>query len=777
MFSKKFICASYDYSSYKDFVPSPYFRKSFVIYSKPQSCTVTICGLGFYEVFINGHKITKGILAPYISNPDDIIYYDSYDITEYIQDGRNVLGIQLGNGMQNAPGGEIWDFQKAAFRGAPRVAFTIEIENSDDTVDIIEANRSVKTAPSPIAFDDLRAGCFYDARNEIESWAEIKYVDDMWEDALIAETPRGEARLCEAEPIMPIRHISPFSITKCTAADYKANNAVTEYVNPLPTKVRDGYLYDFGINSAGIERLKIRGERGQQIDLQFCEFINNDGNPDYGNINFYPDGFAQRDIYICKGQGEEIFEPKFTYHGFRYCIVYGITEEQATNELLSFIICSSALKERGNFRCSDDIANKLQAMTRNSTLSNFYYFPTDCPHREKNGWTGDAAVSSEHVLLNLSAEKSYKEWLRSIRKAQREDGSIPGIVPTGGWGYEWGNGPMWDAVLIYIPYFTYRYRGDKEILTENAPSIFRYAEYLSTHRTRRGTVELGLGDWCPVTVVKSPLEFTDSVISMSILRKAAFIFSVLDMPHKKEYCEVLYSEIRAAVRKNLVDLNTMTAIGNCQTSQALAIYYDVFEPGEKATAFSVLKKIIEKSDEHIDFGLIGSRVIFRVLSDFGESDLAYKMIVRTDYPSYGNFVKRGLTALPEDFRRDSDRPNSLNHHFMGDISAWFIKYIAGIQVNPDGNDISEIIVSPHFIKDLTSVEGFHEAAQGKITVSWKRVPRGIELKIERASALHGEVRLPDGWTFEKTKLSYRKLSNGTFFVLDDNAIPDNIIEV
>lgn len=205
-----------------------------------------------------------------------------------------------------------------------------------------------------------------------------------------------------------------------------------------------GWLYDFGVNTAGIETLRIKGERGQQIDLQFAEYINPDGELDYGNLGFYPDGFVQRDVYILKGEGEEVFEPQFTYHGARYCLVLGLTDEQATEELLTFDICASAIGDRGDFRCSDDTVNKLQVMTRNSDLSNFYYFPTDCPHREKNGWTGDASVSCEQLSLNFAPEKSYKEWLRNIRKTQKETGELPGIIPTGGWGYEWGNGPAWD---------------------------------------------------------------------------------------------------------------------------------------------------------------------------------------------------------------------------------------------------------------------------------------------------------------------------------------------
>lgn len=760
MLSKKFICAGSEFNKYTSFVAAAYLRKSFTVSDTSLGCKITVCGLGFYDIYINGKKITKGLLAPYISSPDDIIYYDEYDLAPYIVSGRNVVGLLLGNGMQNAVGGQTWDFDAAAFRGVPRAAFAIEL--GEET---LEADESVKTAASPIIFDDLRCGCFYDARKEIPNWSLPDFDDSSWENALRVETPRGEARLCEAEPILPYKELKPVSIRRCTLAEYHPRGDVVKEYSSFPSAEREGWLYDFGINTAGVECLKIKGKAGQKVDLQFGEHINKNGELDINNIQFFPPGFSQRDIYILKGEGEETFEPRFTYHGARYCLVLGITEEQATEDLLTFKVCASALGDRGNFECSDDIANALQKMTRNSDLSNFYYFPTDCPHREKNGWTGDAAVSCEQLSLNFAPENSYKEWLRSIRKTQKEDGELPGIIPTGGWGYEWGNGPAWDQVIVMLPYYVYRFRGDRSILEENAPAIMRYAEYISRNRTPRGTVELGLGDWCPATTIKSPLEFTDSVVCMDFLDKAAYAFSVLGYTLQEEFCRKLRGEIRCAVRRHLVDLEKLTAIGFSQTSQAMAIYYDVFEPGEKAHAFEVLLQIISRSDEHLDFGLLGSRCVFRVLAEHGRADLAYKMIVRPDAPSYGSFVERGLTALPEEFKSPDNVYYSLNHHFFGDISAFFISYIAGIKINPAGTDCNEIRLEPNFISSLDFARAYYNAVGGKISVQWERTPQGIELSVECAEALHGEIRLPNGFFFKKSGRAYAQLESGTYEIV------------
>ena len=189
--------------------------------------------------------------------------------------------------------------------------------------------------------------------------------------------------------------------------------------------------------------------------LQCAEYCSADGEMSFENIaRFYPQGFAQRDVYICKGDGTEEYVPSFTYHGGRYVMVIGADESQIAPDTVTMLVQNSDLSERGSFCCSDPIANRLQQNARISDLANFVYFPTDCPHREKNGWTGDAALSAEHMLQNLGVERSYKQWLRMICAAQREDGALPGIIPTSGWGFAWGNGPVWDQVIVELPYQT-----------------------------------------------------------------------------------------------------------------------------------------------------------------------------------------------------------------------------------------------------------------------------------------------------------------------------------
>lgn len=726
----KFITATKEYNTFEKNVPAPYIRKSFACDCDTEGkLKIAVCG--FYRLFINGNDITKGFLAPYISNTDDYIYYDEYEVS--LCKGENVIGIILGNGFQNNPGGYIWDFDKAPFRSAPMVALKLSYSDSGEEITVF-SDSTFKTHPSSIRFDDYRFGEIYDANFEIPDWNKACFDDSDWENAIIADKPKGELKLCEADPIIKSEEIKPVSIFK----------------------EGKSYIYDFGVSNSGVCKLCVQGTKGQKIELQHFDILKN-GKFYLDNVWFVRDRWetdkqiVHKDTYICKGENEETYTPSFTYHGFRYVKVDGITEAQATSDLLTFIVIHSDLKTRGGFHCSDEIINKLQEITRRSDISNFHYFPTDCPHREKNGWTADAALSSEQLTLNFSPENSYREWLNNIRKAQTEKGSLPGIIPTAGWGFEWGNGPAWDCALVYLPYYTYVYRGLTDMIIESADAFIKYLGYIDSRKDEKGLIHIGLGDWCHVGYPdgkppKAPLEVTDTVISMDIARKIAFMLNAIGLSGQAEYAKIQSDCYKKAIRENLIDFENMVVYGNCQTCQAMCLYYDVFEEEERKTAFEVLLKYIKDADDHIDLGVLGGRVIFHVLSNFGYSDLAYEMIARPDYPSYGNWIKRGATTLWENFAPDS--VNSTNHHFWGDISAWFIKSIAGINYNPTGHNIKEVLIKPEFISKLKNAYGFYESKYGKIISFWRRENSNIVLNIEIPQGVVCELVLPHNYSFD-----------------------------
>ena len=719
-----FIAATSEYNTFEKSVPAPYIRKSFCAQTA-SSGRLKIAVCGFYELFFNGERITKGRLAPYISNPDHYVYFDEYDVD--INAGENVIGVILGNGFQNNPGGYIWDFDKAHFRSAPKMSLILEYCDGGEKRRIL-SDETFKTHPSPVLSDDYRFGETYDANCEITGWNKPGFDDGGWQNALIAEKPGGELKLCNCEPVTEETEIKPVGIFE----------------------EEDGFVFDFGVSNAGVCRLTVNGYKGQKIELQHADILK-DGKFYINNIWFVRDFWERdrhivhKDTYICKGEGTEEYTPTFTYHGFRYVKVKGISKRQATKQLLTFVVLHSDLKIRGGFSCSDNMANKLEELTLRSDLSNFYYFPTDCPQREKNGWTADAALSSEQMLINLNPERSYAQWLENIRKAQAQNGALPGIIPTTGWGFEWGNGPAWDCVLFYIPYFTYVYRGDTDMIKNSVNAFMKYLKYIDSRRNEKGLLEIGLGDWCHLDreTPKAPLVVTDTAISCDIANKAAFMFDAVGRKAECEYAKDLAARLKKAFRDNLIDLNTATVYGECQTCQAMGIYYGLFENGEREKAFEVLLKYISDADGHMDVGVLGGRIIFHTLSAFNRSDLAFRMITRPDYPSYGNWVERGATTLWENFAPNS--VDSPNHHFWGDISAWFIKVPAGINYNPEGNDLRFVRIAPHFISALGSACGYYTSKYGKISSSWKREENRVILTVQAPDEVKIQVIAPVGY--------------------------------
>ncbi len=705
---KQFIKSTEKYSTLSEFVPAPLFRKSFQTNKAVTCATLSVCGLGFYRLYINGTEITKGHIAPYISNPDHICYYDTYDIASFLNTGTNVIGVILGNGFQNAFGGAVWDFEKADHTGAPRLALELSVEYEDGSHFLLEADESFKTSPSPILMDDLRLGEIYDARNEQRGWCEADFDDSAWQNATKAETPRGELVRCEAEPIVVTNEISPVSVTK----------------------QGDAYLYDFGINTAGVCRLRIRAERGQRITLWHGEILK-DGKFYNDNIRFslekhpFYAEYNQTLRYIASGCGEEIYTPSFSYQGFRYVLVEGITEAQATKELLTYLVMHSDLKTIGGFRCSDERVNKLYRMAVNADLSNFFYFPTDCPHREKNGWTGDASMSADHHVLTYDVKASWRAWLDNIRKAQNDQGALPGIVPTGGWGFKWGNGPTWDSVLFNLPYMLYQFRGDTETVRQNAHAMMRYLSYIMTRKNADGTVSVGLGDWVPVGKKRSgaydaPLAVTDSIMVMDMARKASEMLAAIGYSHEAAYANGIYEEMRQAIRRELVDLESMTVKGECQSSQCIALYYGVFDEAEEPEAFKRLLSLIRAKNNTFDCGFIGMHTIFHVLSRFGRADLAYEMIMRRDFPGYGHLIEVGETALPEKLMADPLAAESHNHHFLGDYMRWFVINIAGLEVK----DSHTVRIAPQDIEGIDFAEAWYELPAGRVAVRWAKNEAG-----------------------------------------------------
>ena len=752
-YSLKFVSRNEKISTFTAPVPMPLMRRSFNLDAIPDKAEITVCGLGFYEMYVNGEKLARGRLTPYVTNPDQLLPYDSYDIKPLLTKGKNTVAFILGSGSQNAHTSG-WGLNKVRFLSSPKLAFSIDLTRGE-AVESIEADEKVLTADSEITFSDLRYGETVDARLIKEGWALPDYDDSAWDPAISVQTPSGETMTVSSDPIVETHRISP---VKIWFED-------------------DGYVYDFGINGAGLTELTVNGAPGQKIEIWHAdEFLDEGGKLSFTNLHsrvateYEPK--KQLTTYICRGEGTEKYIPRFTYYGFRYAKVFGITKEQATADLLTYVCINSHLEEIGDFNCSDESLCKLYRMTKQATVSNFHHFPTDCPHREKHGWTADAALSAEHTLLNYKPDNSYKMWLRAVCRAQSFAGALPGVVPTGGYGFAWGNGPAWDSVLPMLPYALWQFRGDLSAARDCAGSFMRYAHYVSTRRDSRGLVAIGLGDWChpkkyidgvrtneddPETL--SPLVFTDSVYTYFNANMFADMLDAIGMPRDGEYCRGLAREMREAIRTHLLDRENMIFCKGDQTSQSMAIFYGLCDTKEEELAYSALLAAIKRADDHLTTGVLGARVMFRVLADHGDADLAIKLITRPDPPSYGVMIADGHTTLTEHAEHET---TSRNHHFWGDIAALMIKYFAGIRIDYR-NTGAGISLNPVFPGSLSHASAKTETPSGKISVSWKRVGRTIEYTVDCPEDGVTLFKLPEDYAFMDGS-SEIPLATGTYVI-------------
>ncbi len=745
MFPTTFVSAGTEYCTYEKAVAAPLFKKEFEITEISDDAGIIIGSKGLYELWLNGENITDGLLAPFNTNANKSIYYRTYNVKDKLKIGKNSIYVLLGNGFANPIGGEIWDQYKLPNRGAPAFALGFMC------ADVYFCAKDFVWTRSPLLFDDYRIGTYFDAR----------VIDDIkdgkveWQEPTIIEEPTGKKRILESEPIREIKRLVPTLLPNEGLREYRIRNEFdgllhTECDLMFPAPLFGGKTYDFGENGAGVPIVTFRDTTpGQVIHMQFTELLF-EGFADYTNVDIYPDGCCQQDIYVCRGAKEETYTPSFTYHGCRYCYLYGIEKEKVT---LEFAIVRNDVPKKSDFNCSDEISNKIFKACRRSDESNLHHAVTDCPTREKNGWTGDASISADHFLLGYGAERCFASWLATVADFVSESGSMPCIVPSHG---GCSDSVIWDSVLTSIPYYCYKYGGDTKIISDTADAMIRNLKYHLGFRDERGIVDRGMGDWLPVDKgaygSDSPLGFCCTAMMYDMCRKGAIIFDKIGNTEYAEFCKAAGKELRDAIRAEYCEGGVVT-VGRTekyrkpqyslsQTSQAIGLYFGIFDKEEEHEAVETLVKLIHESDDSFTCGFLGLRAIFHVLTKYGYSSLAYKMITKPSHPSYANMIYRGETTVWERFIYPGGRTGSHNHHFMAEPSAWYIEDILGIHVNPGLVNKNSILVKPDFIPELSFAEGYYDNGEGRIEVRWERQGDEIMLYV-KSRKFDVSVDVPD----------------------------------
>jgi len=746
MMFEKFIRGTDEFSTYFKPVPAPILRKNFKLDFAPEKSELFICVSGFYELYINGKNITKTRLAPFVNNPDHILYYDDYEVSQYLQKGENAVAVILGNGFANQDSPRI-DFNKCPFRAPLVMSLYLKVENGKEQF-VLESDESFKVHSSPILYDMYRFGVIYDAREEIDGFASGDFDDSSWENAKFATPPKGKITLSTAVPITDQYELKPQVVEKLHDVYCFHDNAKKPIEN---TFVKEGWWFDFGYARAGVCRMKIKGERGQKITLRHSESAR------YGKFNMnttitLKEGdeeylhLFQTDTYILKGGEEEIFVPAFTYHGFRYVLVEGLKDEQVTDEVLTFIVFNTNVKKRSGFNCSDEILNTLYDMGISSDLSNLMHIPTDCPAREKNGWTDDASMSACQFLLSFDISENLRMWMQNISLAQREDGMLPGVVPTHSWGYHWGNGPVSDSAIINLPYYVYKFCGRTDVFEENTELVSRYFRFIAGTRDERGLINWGLPDWCQARIPDAERRTTPTAVVSTMqlyemLERGALLFGAIGNNQEKEYALNLKAELKAAMREHLIDFETYTVSGFCQTGQVLALKNGIFEPDEYKKGYKRLLEIIEYDNYTIACGIVGLRNLFHVLSENGDIDIALRMITKKEGPSYRTMIDRGGTSLFECLIHNGVQ-ESENHHMNGDIVNLFISKLAGLEINPEMDDIYNVLIDPKIPESIDSASAWYAYPDGQKTeVCWEKNNGTVKLRVNLPECAHGKVKI------------------------------------
>lgn len=685
----------------KDKTYAPLFRKTFMADDVTESAELLVCGLGIGYFYINGKAVSEDLFTAPVSDYNKTLWFNRYDVTGLVKSGKNVIAAICGNGWYNEAAEDVWHCEAAAWRDVPKLILALYINGKAAVVSDASWKYSMS---SPIVFNQLRSGETFDARLFDEKWNTDEYNDGEWRNVREDDTPPGgvlKECLCE-----PIRECSVY-------------NAV-DMIN-----IGDGkYAFDFGQNVSGYIRMTVEQECGDTITIRYAEALNDDYSRELNDMeSFYPGSEFMTDRFICSGK-KMTWSPRFTYHGFRYAIADGLKNPR--KEHFSAVFVHQDVKVRSDFECSDDRLNKYFKAGQISTLSNLFYMPTDCPTREKFGWTNDAQASAEQMLTDFETERLFEKWLEDIYDAQRGDGALPGVVPTSGFGFETYTGPVCDGALFEIPYRLYLHTGKTEYLKNSYPYFIKYLEFLKGKTDENGDIYYGLDDWAAPTEDKVHSAFINAVLSVKFLRITILAAKLLELDNGDLKSQL--NDLIADIKHKYIRSDGRCNI-NKQTAAAMLIYHNIFD--EIAPLAAQLKELVEKEGFHHDCGMVGLRYLYIALNKCGLQEYAYKIITADGKPSYAQWFDCGATTLWELWNRDASR----NHHMYSDFMSWIIKTVLGI--NTDLSDIHKPVahITPYLFKKIDWANGGVKTKFGEIRVSLSKDDTSAEIEITVPSGI------------------------------------------
>ena len=700
--------------------PAPYFRKTFNIKNDIKSARVYIAGLGYYELYLNGKKVSDQVLSPNqtnydkrqvksyekgkIANMSTRVLYVTYDVTDYLQKGENVIGVILGNG---------WYFQTERreylplYFDTPRFITQIKIKGSDGTEKQIISDNTWKVSTGPILDNNIYLGEIYDARLEKPNWNNLGFDDSGWDYAKIVRKPEGKLHAQMSPPDRITKTIKPVSI-----------NSPKEGI----------YRYDFGTMFSGWTKIKIKGERGTKIKLKYFE--------DSGNT------YGQTDTYIFKGEGIEEWHPRFTWHAFRYVEIESPSIKLDLENIIGQVVHSD-VKAVGSFNSSNKLFNQIYTDYVKTQLDNMHgSVPTDCPHRERRGYTGDGQIAAQAAIYSLDMRSFYTKWLNDIADAQNKvTGYVPNTVPY----HSGGGGVAWGSAYVIIPWYMYLYYGDVDILKKHYKGMKKYIQYLSNRTYENGLIRIApddywdLGEWVPPISTVIPKEFVASAyyyFDLTLMKKIA---NVLNKKNDvKQFLNVSENVKKSFNKKYYYPDKQSYSIGYQGANVFPLAFGIVTKENEQKVFKSLVKNIEVKNKGHFDTGMMATPYLLEVLTKYGRVDLAYTLMDRRDYPSYGYNIERGATTLWETWTGNE----SHSHPMFGSVCAWFYQALGGINPDPISPGFKHIIIKPNLISEMKYVHNSYQSIYGEIKSEWKLKNNELELNVKIPPNTTASVFIP-----------------------------------
>ncbi|MFC1848569.1 family 78 glycoside hydrolase catalytic domain [candidate division CSSED10-310 bacterium] len=695
--------------------PPPYLRKIFSIRKPIKQATIYTSALGLYELHINGRRVGINYFTPGWTDYKKRIYYNTYDVTHLLRNGSNALGAILADGWYAGYIG--WGNKRDRYSDQPRFLAQLEIEFADGSKRIVFTDKTWKAAYGPILEADILMGEAYDARLEMPGWDTASFNDSSWQPVALSQGIDVEVQAYPGVTVKEHLGLKPKRITQ-------------------PAK--ETYIVDLGQNIAGWARLKFKGKAGDRVTLRFAEVLNPDGTIYTDNLR----NARATDTYILKGTGEEIWQPRFTYHGFRYIEVSGYPGKLSEDSLTGIVVHSDTAVSN-SFECSSSMINQLYQNVAWSQRGNFIDVPTDCPQRdERLGWTGDAQIFSRTAALNMDVAAFFTKWLVDLVDAQGEDGNFPDVAPrivaTGG-----GTAACGDAGII-CPWTMYQVYGDTHLVEKHYGAMQKWIEFLTGHSEHLLRPATGYGDWLSIAA-DTPKDVVATAYFAYSTRLLSKMAEAIGQKQDAQDYELLFQNIKAAFVSQYITADARIK-GDTQTGYVLALYFDLLPENKRLAAVNHLIEKIKAKNWHLSTGFIGSKYLLSVLTDAGHLDVAYRLLNNDTFPSWGYCVKQGATTIWERWDGltnkgfQSPEMNSFNHFAFGAVASWMFSTIIGIDT--DGPGFRKIIIHPQPGGGLIFARGTYNSINGQVISDWKITGQKFHLNVTIPANTTATIYLP-----------------------------------